>query len=150
MLKVYGISGKISASINIDAFGEVKVLEFKGGCLDRKSYKPALYSTDNPVLQTLIEVSPLYGNTIFLYETFGEEEKSAPIKNKVNKEVIPDSFKGNTPKVEDMEVYEEVDTNKKAIAILKEKGLAIRELTNKKAIIEAAERVNVSFPNLEK
>ena len=81
--KVYGISGKTTVEINIPVGRALLPLTFENGSLDRKTYKPATYSTNKKAIQDMIEGSSLFGKTIKLYKVYGSEEPAAKVVAKV-------------------------------------------------------------------
>ena len=87
--KVYGISGKTTVEINIPVGRALLPLVFENGSLDRKTYKPATYSTNKKAIQDMIEGSPLFGKTIKLYKVYGSEEPAAKVVAKVAAPAAP-------------------------------------------------------------
>lgn len=60
MKKTYGVYGMMEYTALIPTKAKVMRIHFSGGALTGCGIRPALYSTDNPVIQYFIERSPQF------------------------------------------------------------------------------------------
>lgn len=138
--KVYAIAGKTTVELNINIGKATLPLCFEHGCLDRKNYKPATYSTSNKAIQDMIEGSPYFGKTIRLYKIYNadaESETSAAAKSFAKPEPVP---------VEPQE-FPEITTLEEAQAKLKSLGAKATQLTGA-GMKKFMALHKISFPNL--
>ena len=134
--KVYGIHGRSTAILRIPT-GSGKAefcAEFENGLPGAgANYRPATFSTSDPIIQSIMEKSPHFGKTYVLYRVWQEGGKKA-----VNK----------APQEQKAEPHEGIVTKEEAIAYLKSKGAKATNLKDDESILKYAEKIGVSFPNL--
>lgn len=128
MVKVYGIAGRTCANITLAVGKATLQIEFTKGCLDRKNYRPATYSTGDAVVQKMIEDSSLFGSLIKIYRAYGND---APVEEK---------------KVEGKS-YPEVTTLEGVIATLKANGAKATVLNSEANMQKFMLAKGITFPN---
>lgn len=135
--KVYGIHGRSAAILRIPT-GSGKAefqADFENGLPGAgANYRPATFSTSDPVIQSIMEKSPHFGRTYFLYRVWRDEaktQKAAPKPNNMQPEVL-----------------DGIETMEDAVAYLKGKGAKASNLKEADSILKFAEKIGVSFPNL--
>ena len=147
--KVYGISGRTTVEIKIPVGKALLPLVFENGSLDRKTYKPATYSTSSRAIQDMIEGSPLFGKTIKLYKVYGSVE--APKPKKVEPEEAPAAktaaAKAKAKPAEDAEKVAGVSTHEEAVAYLKKKGAKATDLIDDESMRAFMAKKNITFDN---
>lgn len=143
MTKVYGVQGRTSVEIAIPVGKATLPIEFTKGCLDRKNYRPATYTTDNKAIQDMIEGSSLFGRMIKLYKVYGADVKAGV---KAEAKGSPKKSEGGAKPVEAKE-YPEVKTLEEAIRILKSLGAKANNLMDEPSIKKYMNNKKVSFPN---
>lgn len=144
MTKVYGVQGRTSVELTIPV-GKAKMpIEFTKGCLDRKNYRPATYTTDNKAIQDMIEGSPLFGRMIKVYKVYGDENGTAGAS--AGKKAAAAPAKTPAPTIEPKE-YPEVTTLEEVIRILKSLGAKATNLVDEASIKRYMNNKKVSFPN---
>ena len=139
MIKVYGIAGKTCANIKLNVGKATLPLDFTKGCLDRKNYRPATFSTEDPTVQAMIEDSPLFGKVITIYRVYGTAEPAAPkVVSEAKKEEVIEvaSFPG-------------VTTFEEAVAKLKSLGAKATNLNSVANMKKYMANKNIEFPNYE-
>lgn len=168
MKKVYAMPGVANSQIVLTSpSGKTKYkIPFTGGITHAREKVPAKYITDSPIIQDVIESSPLFNKKIFLLNSFGTVVKPAtpapapaggkkavtppkngkgavqPAKGK-GKDVNPGT-EPNGPKV-----YEDVTNLGEAITVLMQTGSVPAEsMTSIEGVLKAAAELGVSFPNL--
>lgn len=73
MTKVYGVQGRTNVEITLQ-IGKARLpIEFTKGCMDRKCYRPATFTTADKTIQNMIEGSEYFGKLIKLYKVYGED-----------------------------------------------------------------------------
>ena len=142
MIKVYGIHGKTTALLRISTrSGKSWIeVEFKRGKLGLgASNQAATFSTADPTQQAIIEDSPMFGGKIKLLRVYrGDSEQiAAPLATE----------KPNGAEVTKVNVPD-VTTREQAITYLKSRGAKATQLRSDEAIVAFAEKIGVSFPNL--
>ena len=136
--KVYGIHGRSSAILRIPT-GSGKAefrAEFENGLPGAgANYRPATFSTADPIVQRIMETSPHFGRTYVLYRVWHEDDgdKAVPAAK---------------PRRTQIEPLEGIATKEEAIAYLKGKGAKAVNLKDEESILKYAEKIGVSFPNL--
>lgn len=147
--KVYGISGRTTVEIKIPVGKALLPLVFENGSLDRKTYKPATYSTSSKAIQDMIEGSPLFGKTIKLFKVYGSEEEPKP--KKVEPEEAPAAktaaAKAKAKPAEDTEKVAGVSTREEAVAYLKKKGAKATDLIDDESMRAFMAKKNITFDN---
>lgn len=149
-MKIYSYPGITAGDIMVKAGKAFVRVSFSGGYLNAKMKRPATFSTNNEVLQQIIENSDLYGRRIFLYRTYGPTE----VEKDNAKEVLAptERAESNAPAMNDMSgdpvSYPEVRTFADAVGVLKNvpgvKASQIRTLTGAKRVAAAN---GILFPN---
>lgn len=132
MVKVYGIAGRTCANIKIGVGKATLQIEFTKGCLDRKNYRPATYSTGDPIVQAMIENSGLFGKLIKIHRTYGEAQRQ---EEKVSAKPIEEKS------------YPEVTTLEGVIAVLKANGAKATVLNSEDNIKKYLTTHKIVFPN---
>lgn len=132
MVKVYGIAGRICANITIEVGKARLQLEFTKGCLDRKNYRPATYSTGDAVVQKMIEDSSLFGSLIKIYRAYGNDASAETVE---------------TEQKEQGKEYPEVTTLEGVIATLKANGAKATVLNSEANMRKFMLAKNITFPN---
>ncbi len=85
--KTYGINGLIEYLGTFYAGAAKFSATFTGGTFTGLGMKPAMYSTENPVKQAIIENSPEFkSGRIFLYSQEGESEEAVAEESSVVEE----------------------------------------------------------------
>lgn len=131
MRKTYSFPGITSGIIQIPVGKASVKLNFAKGCLDKKMCRPALFTTDDRTLQSIIEGSSLFGNRIFLYKSYGTEEVEEPVEESVEETSYP-----------------EVTTFEDAVKVLKSiPGVRMTQLKTPEAAKKVATAKGVVFPN---
>ncbi len=145
--KVYGIYGRTTVEINLPVGRATLPLVFERGCLDRKNFRPATFMTSKPAIQAMIENSELYGGTIVLVKTYGEESEPASAAEEIPKPAAKAAKKTETAASADAKDYPEVTTKEEAYAVLKSLGAKAVELKDTAAFKAAMNRYGVTFSN---
>ncbi len=140
MVKVYGIAGRTCADITIRAGKATLQIEFTKGCLDRKNYRPATYSTGDPVIQMMIENSPLFGNLIRIHRIYGGESPKA------SEETAYASAERDTPVLQS---FPDVTDFEGVVETLKSLGAKATNLKTVDGIRKFMVAKNIEFPNYE-
>lgn len=156
--KVYGISGKTTVEINIPVGRALLSLTFENGSLDRKTYKPATYSTNKKAIQDMIEGSPLFGKTIKLYKVYGNDETEAKVAAPAPKPAVPKKVKPAPARPEPVneanKEWEDADdpsnsvtTREEAMAYLKKNGAKATDLIDDDAMKAYMAKSGITFKN---
>lgn len=148
MIKVYKINGKTEVhEVFTTPSGKATFkVAFVKGNLDPKNRVPARFSTDNPVIQAVIEGSEKFGRTIFLDKVYGEDiakpvEEIAPIPVKKAK---------TAPKTAAVKDMPEVKTIADAATVLLAEGAPASDIDGTvEGARKAAKSLGLSFPNLK-
>lgn len=128
--KIYGMNGTtISTIFNVN--GRAVRVEFSGGSPTGEERVLARFDTEDKAMQDAIENDPRFGTTIFT-------ERIIEI---VKKETV--SKKGKKKEFRFISRFQDA-----ANILATQYGVPIDSLTNKKQLNEAAEKADVSFPNL--
>lgn len=135
--KIYGIYGRTTAIVRVPV-GKGKAyiqVEFTRGVPNPgPNYRPATFSTADPVTQDILERSPLYNSMFKLYREVRSESPKAAV--------------AKAPKKKEIEVLDGIATLEEAITYLKSKGAKATNLKDSDSILAYAEKIGVSFPNL--
>lgn len=140
MVKVYGIAGRTCADITIRAGKATLQIEFTKGCLDRKNYRPATYSTGDPVIQMMIENSPLFGNLIRIHRIYGGENPKA------SEETTYAAAEQEQPPLQS---FPDVTDFEGVVETLKSLGAKATNLKTVDGIRKFMVTKNIEFPNYE-
>lgn len=154
MRKVYKINGKTEVHLVLESpSGKTKYkIAFTKGNLDPKMLAPATYSTNNPVIQDVIERSNLFGKVIFIEKVYGEAAPApAPTSAPA---VAPAPKKGKAKagesKAPELKVMEEVKTIADAVTVLIAEGASASDIDGSVAgALKVAKGFGISFPNLK-
>lgn len=139
--KVYSYPGIAAGDVQIRVGKALIKVPFANGYLDKKMSRPAVYSTGDPVMQSIIESSDLFGRRIFLQNTYGntygsEGVEPAPVEPPTNVTVDAAS------------VYPEVTNWEEAVKVLKAiPGVKVTSLRTPDSAKKVAESHGVVFPN---
>lgn len=139
--KVYAISGKSTVQLQIPVGKAVMPITFDKGYTSKRNFRPATFSTNKKYVQDIIENSPYFGSLIKLFKEYGND----------NPDVKPDKRRSSrqTAKVENEKTEApEITTQEKAAAYLKAHGAKATDLVDVDAMKKYAEKIGVSFPNL--
>ena len=137
-LKVYGVSGRTTALLRIPTKGGRAWIEveFKRGRLGLgASNKAATFCTNDKTVQSIIEDSSLFGNTIKLLRIYNSDSDAEPVAPKADEnpaEVI------SVP---------EVNSKEEAISYLKGRGAKATNLKDDDSIRKFMAKIGVEFPN---
>ena len=149
--KVYGISGRTTVEINIPVGKALLPLVFENGSLDRKTYKPATYSTNSKAIQDMIEGSPLFGKTIKLFKVYGnidDEPKPHKVVEPVDAPAARSAAaKAKAKTAETAEKVEGVSTHEEAVAYLKKRGAKATDLIDDESMRAFMAKKNITFDN---
>ena len=173
MKKVYAMPGVANSQIVLTSpSGKTKYkISFTGGITHAREKVPAKHITDSPIIQDVIESSPLFNKKIFLLNSFGTVVKpaaaaAAPASTGGKKPVVttkgsgkgtgaqsgkgkgkdanPDEGQPTGPKV-----YEEVTSLGEAITVLMQiSAVPAENMTSIEGVLKSAAELGVSFPNL--
>lgn len=142
MIKVYGIHGRTTALVRIPA-GSGKSwleIEFKRGRLGLgRNNQAATYSTSDPTEQAIIEDSGYFGGLIKLMRTYNGDGVGVAPALTTEKPAAAEVVLTYVPEVTSLE---------EAISYLKSKGAKATQLRSETAVKSFADRIGVSFPNL--
>lgn len=163
MTKVYGIYGYTTVEINLPVGKAVLPLTFERGCLDRKNFRPATFITNKKPIQDMIENSSMFGKTIKLVKTYGEnsvQQRATPASkrastNKTNSEnVVPAApvedaaAKADKPAEEDKtKEYPDVTTKEQLIEVVKSLGAKADVLVDDAKLKNFISKKSLVFPN---
>ena len=149
MRKVYKINGKTEVHLVLEsASGKTKYkIAFTKGNLDPKLLAPATYSTNDPVIQEVIERDKLFNKVIFLDKVYGEIAPAAPSAPAAP--AAPAKGKGKG-KGETLKEMPEVTTLADAVTVLTAEGASAADFDGSvKGAIKIAKGLGLSFPNLK-
>ncbi len=149
MTKIYAIYGVEEAVYNLN-MGKVSVrCEFVKGFVDGTRNYPAKLQTNNPIVQIVIENSPLFNNKIFLLEEFSNSDASQKRENSKNRKKESLKKDDAKDKDEDMTDYPDIVTLGDAMNVLKSLGASASEMRNKEKVLSLAQEYRVTFSNLK-
>lgn len=136
--KIYGIYGRTTAMLRIPtgrgkAF--VEVTFDRGIPNGGPNYRPATFSTSDPVMQSILESSSLFGSLFTIVRIVRNDGGTTAAKKE-------------TEQKKDIESLEGILTKEDAVAYLKSRGAKATQLRSNEAIISYAESIGVAFPNL--
>lgn len=154
MRKVYKINGKTEVHLVLESpSGKTKYkIAFTKGNLDPKMLAPATYSTNNPVIQDVIERSNLFGKVIFIEKVYGDATPTPTPVSAPAATSAPKKGKGKVadPKGSELKVMEEVKTIADAASVLIAEGASAAEIDGSvEGAIKVAKKYGISFPNLK-
>ncbi len=142
LTKIYGIYGRTTAVVNIPTGkgkAQINVTFDRGVPNPGPNYRPATFSTSDPVVQEIMENCSLFNKMYTLYRVYGkttggsnEKSDNGPVES--------------TPV--SLEPMDGIETIEEAIAYLKSKGAKATQLRGNEAIKKYAEKIGVSFPKL--
>lgn len=133
--KVYGIYGRTTAMVRIptgSGKAQIEVTFDRGVPNAGPNYRPATFATSDPVVQSILEKSRLFGSLYTIYRVVRDDAATAekPVKKK------------------DIEPLEGITTKEEAVAYLKGRGAKAVNLKDADSILKFADKIGVSFPNL--
>ena len=154
MRKVYKINGKTEVHLVLESpSGKTKYkIAFTKGNLDPKMLAPATYSTNNPVIQDVIERSNLFGKLIFIEKVYGDATPTPTPVSAPAATSAPKKGKGKAAesKPSEMKVMEDVKTIADAVAVLIAEGASASDIDGSVAgANKLAKSLGISFPNLK-
>ncbi len=154
MRKVYKINGKTEVHLVLESpSGKTKYkIAFTKGNLDPKMLAPATYSTNNPVIQDVIERSNLFGKVIFVEKVYGDATPTPTPVSAPAATSVPKKGKGKAAesRPSEMKVMEEVKTIADAASVLTAEGVLAAEIDGTvEGAIKVAKKYGISFPNLK-
>lgn len=137
------------------ASGKTKYkIPFIDGITTSRDKTPAKFTTDNPIIQDVIESDPLFNKKIFLINTYEKPAAADPTPTPTAKPTAPKGRPApkKTKPVETetkKKVFEEVTNLGEAITILMQEGTVPAEnMTSIEGVLKAAAELGVAFPNL--
>ena len=152
MRKTYGMKGVSECVFRIPVGKSTIVCTFTDGNLQSRVPAPATFSTENPIVQTIIESCEMFANNkIYLMSVSGEVVE-ANETNEAYEDVKVSAKKTTkkTTKASTTRVMEEVHTYGDAItALMTESEVNVAELTDVAACKAKAAEIGISFPNLK-
>lgn len=124
------------------------VCVFTDGNLQSRVPVPASFSTENPIVQAVIESCELYANKkIFILSTSGEEE---PVIESTKAETKIETKKAKKAGVKQTKVFADVKTFGDAVTTLMSEGeVAASDLTSLDGVLRKSAELGISFPNLK-
>lgn len=154
MRKVYKINGKTEVHLVLESpSGKTKYkIAFTKGNLDPKMLAPATYSTNNPVIQDVIERSNLFGKVIFVEKVYGDATPTPTPVSAPAATSAPKKGKGKTAETKgsELKVMEDVKTIADAASVLTAEGVLAAEIDGTvEGAIKVAKKYGISFPNLK-
>lgn len=147
MTKTYGINNVVEASYLFPAMKGHLRANFTGGVIDERRGRPATLTTKNQVAMFIIENSEMYrSGKIFIVAQVDDPipEKPVAAKKETKKKSKPDKVAEDGRKI-----YEDVESIGDAVSVLMALGANAAELQDKATLLETANQLNVSFPNLK-
>lgn len=144
MKKTYGMKGVSECVFRAPVGKATIVCVFTDGNLQSRVPVPASFSTENPIVQAVIESCELYANKkIFILSTSGEEEpviESTKVETK----------KAKKAGVKQTKVFADVKTFGDAVTTLMSEGeVAASDLTSLDGVLRKSAELGISFPNLK-
>lgn len=138
LTKTYGMPHMMDASVLIPLNnGRTQLrVHFTGGIPTEEGEMPAKYSTSSEVEQMIIEGSSYFGRTIFQYDERGHKMDVAP--------TVPDK-----PTKKEGGKYPEITKIGEVVEKLVELGATPAELKDTNAVLAAAKKRSLVFPNLK-
>ena len=147
MKKKYGIRNTSECVLRLPVGGSTVVCPFTNGNLQSREEIPASYTTDNPIIQYVIENCDKFkGGKIFLMAEYSDDAKveSAPATK-----AEPEKKKAKKADRK-QRVIEGVTTFGEAVtALMTEDGVKMSDLSDVESCIRIAEGLGISFPNLK-
>ena len=153
MRKVYKINGKTEVHLVLESpSGKTKYkIAFTKGNLDPKMLAPATYSTNNPVIQDVIERSNLFGKVIFVEKVYGDATPAPTLVSAPAATSAPKKGKGKAAEEKtSMNVMEDVKTIADAVTVLIAEGASAADIDGSvNGAKKVAKNYGISFPNLK-
>lgn len=141
--KIYAIHGRTTVVMRVPT-GSGKAYysaEFANGLPDAgPNYRPATFSTSDPLVQKIMESSPFFGKMYVLHRIYREKSGKPAANTAAAAQIKPTVA---------LEKLDGIMTKEEAIAYLKSKGAKATDLRSYAAINAYAESIGVSFPNLQ-
>ncbi len=142
--KKYGVFGLLEYHAVLPLGGGSVRVDFQHGSINTRGVEPATFTTENQIVQKLIEDSDKFkSGRIKLIEkiVIGEaKEESASVSKEESASVAKEPEVASYPDVKNSQMAKEVLMGEPY-------GLTLSDLPHKEAILEQAERLHVSFPN---
>ena len=157
--KIYGIYGRTTAIVKVPTgSGKAYIeVEFNRGIPNAgPNYRPATYATSDPVEQSILEKSNLFGSLYTIYRVREDPGVAPSSQTSVKKSAQSRTAKQVAPKTtteekeaEEPRVVEEVKTKVEALEWLKQNGAKAINLKDDDSIKAFMAKIGVSFPNVE-
>ena len=147
MRKVYKINGKTEVHLVLESpSGKTKYkIAFTKGNLDPKMLAPATYSTNDPVIQAVIERDKLFNKVIFIDKVYGDVAPAAPTAPAKGKGKGKAADKGDA-----LKEMPEVKTLADAATVLTSEGAPAADFDGTiESALRIAKGLGLSFPNLK-
>ena len=138
--KIYGIFGRTTAILRVPFNGGKAFIEVtfdRGVPNPGPNYRPATFSTTDPVVQEIMEKSPQFNKMFKLYRVYRAEQDN-----------VSATAASSAPVMKDVEPLRGIETKEEAVAYLKSRGAKATNLRDAESILKYAEKIGVSFPNL--
>jgi hypothetical protein len=146
MKKKYGIRNASECVLRLPVGSGMIVCNFTNGNLQSREEIPASYTTDNPIIQHVIENCDRFkGGKIFLMAEYEEAPKAydAP-------KAEPEKPKKAKKAEKKPRIVESVTTFGEAVTFLMtEDGVKMGDLKDEESCIRIAEEIGITFPNLK-
>lgn len=144
MIKKYGVRNT-SEGVFKFRYGKANIVcKFTNGNLQSREPIPASYSTNNKLIQHVIETSEQFrNNRIYIIATYEEESDRVAV---VEAPAEPAPRKGRARK--SVKIVEDVTDLGGAVTYLMDNGADSSEITDLASALKVAESMGVSFPNL--
>lgn len=134
--------GRTNAELSIRVGKATLPISFTKGCLDRKNYRPATFTTADPTIQNMIEDSSLFGSVIVLYKVYDKGGIiDASDYNEPQTVAKPSAITAGPTE------YPEVTTHEQAVTLLKSLGAKASSLVSTEAMQRYMKSHGVVFPN---
>ena len=156
MRKVYGMPGVAQAQVVLTSpSGKTKYkIPFNDGITTSRDKTPAKFTTDNPIIQDVIESDPTFNKKIFLLNVYDKpvvtEAAPAVAKTSAPKGRPAPKKAKQAAETNEGKVFEEVNNLGEAINILMNAGpVDGASVTSVEGVLAKAQEFGISFPNLK-
>ncbi len=147
MRKVYSFPGITSGVVQVPVGKSHVCINFAKGYLDKKKYRPAIFTTDDVTLQSIIENSSLFGSRIFLDKTYDDGNEGGVAVEELS-EYDNSKSEGFSGGASDGQSYPDVTKWADAVKVLKSiPGVEMAQLRTKESAKKVAVAYGISFPN---
>lgn len=140
MIKTYAIRGQVE-SVKVFRLGALSArCLFTGGSVNESGIVPAIYSTNNPITQAVIESSKLFKEGIVQLQECIEEESDLLVTDSETEDEDTSKAGMDFPEVTNSQAA-------KAILMAEPYNVPLVELGNKEAVKAKASELGVTFSN---